>query len=169
VCGERRTIEPHMRYRSRHCTSTNADPTQLRRSYRREGDQHESPHHSGAADDSAHSGYCSGFCSEHRRYGCTVARGSRQRGHSATRAHRHRSVGAERGFPRGHATGTQNYVCLPSGAGVAWTLFTTQATLFSERGRQLTTHFFSPDPLEAGRPVRATWQDSEDTSTVWVG
>jgi hypothetical protein len=71
-------------------------------------------------------------------------------------------------FLVGHATGTQNYVCLPSGAGVAWTLFTPQATLFSERGRQLTTHFFSPNPLEAGRPERATWQDSEDTSTVWA-
>src|SRR5215212_8258865 len=29
-----------------------------------------------------------------------------------------------------HAVGTQNYVCQPSGAGVAYVLFTPQATLF---------------------------------------
>ena len=46
----------------------------------------------------------------------------------------------------GHAVGTQNYVCLPSGAGVAWSLFTPQATLFRKHGQQLTTHFFSPIP-----------------------
>lgn len=67
----------------------------------------------------------------------------------------------------GHAIGTQNYVCLPSGSGVAWTLFTPQATLFSEHGRQLTTHFFSPNPKEGGTPVRAAWQHSRDSSTVW--
>ena len=31
---------------------------------------------------------------------------------------------------------------------------------------QLTTHFFSPNPSEGGI-IRATWQDSRDTSTVW--
>jgi hypothetical protein len=49
---------------------------------------------------------------------------------------------------------------------VAWTLFTPQATLFRGRGRQVQTHFFSPNPVESGT-VRATWQDSKDTSTVW--
>jgi hypothetical protein len=75
----------------------------------------------------------------------------------------------------GHATGTQNYVCLPSGAGVAYQLFTPEATLFDDIGKQLTTHFFSPnlnpnpglDAKELGA-IRATWEDSRDTSTVWA-
>ena len=33
-------------------------------------------------------------------------------------------------FLEGHAIGTQNYICLPSGSGFAWTLFGPQATLF---------------------------------------
>ncbi len=69
-------------------------------------------------------------------------------------------------FLVGHAVGTQNYVCLPSGSGFAWTLFTPQANLFNDRGRQIQTHFFSPNPFEGGT-VRATWQDSRDTSLVW--
>jgi hypothetical protein len=69
-------------------------------------------------------------------------------------------------FLVGRAVGTQNYVCLPSGSGVAWVLFTPQATLFTERGRQIQTHFFSPNRFENGT-VRATWQDSRDTSAVW--
>jgi Protein of unknown function (DUF3455) len=72
-----------------------------------------------------------------------------------------------RAFLVGHASGTQNYVCLPSGAGFAWTLFTPQATLFDGHGKQLTTHFFSPNPFENGT-VRPAWQHSRDTSTVWV-
>ena len=44
-----------------------------------------------------------------------------------------------------HAVGTQNYVCRPSGAGVAYVLFTPQATLFSEDGGQVITHYFSPN------------------------
>jgi hypothetical protein len=72
-----------------------------------------------------------------------------------------------RAFLVGHAVGSQNYVCLPSGAGFAWTLFTPQATLFDDHGRQLITHFFSPNPFE-NRIVRATWQHSRDTSTIWA-
>ena len=75
----------------------------------------------------------------------------------------------------GHATGTQNYACqLAASLGrVAWTLFTPEATLFGEQGEQLTTHFFSPNPFEftpgtfANGLIRATWQDSRDTSTFW--
>jgi len=78
----------------------------------------------------------------------------------------------------GHATGTQNYVCVPSAAsatGVAYALFTPEATLFNEDLKQVTTHFFSPNPFEknlnpalvANGPIRATWQAS-DTSTVWA-
>jgi hypothetical protein len=69
-------------------------------------------------------------------------------------------------FLVGHATGTQNYVCLPSASGVAFSLFTPEATLFDHEMRQLTTHFFSPNPAENGT-IRATWEDSRDTSRVW--
>jgi hypothetical protein len=68
-------------------------------------------------------------------------------------------------FLVGHAVGTQNYTCLPSGDGVKFALFTPQATLFVD-GKQATTHYFSPNPDEGG-VVRATWQHSRDTSTVW--
>lgn len=68
-------------------------------------------------------------------------------------------------FLVGHAVGTQNYICLPADGGVKFTLFTPQATLFKEQ-KQITTHYFSPNPFEGGT-VRATWQHSKDTSTVW--
>jgi hypothetical protein len=69
-------------------------------------------------------------------------------------------------FLQGHATGTQNYICLPSGTGFAWTLFGPQATLFDDDYRQIMTHFLSPNPIEGGM-LRATWQHSRDTSAVW--
>jgi hypothetical protein len=65
-----------------------------------------------------------------------------------------------------HALGTQNYVCLPSGSGFNWTLFTPQAALFDDHDRQVITHFFGANPDENGT-VRAAWLDSRDTSTVW--
>ena len=75
-------------------------------------------------------------------------------------------------FLLGHATGFQNYECQPvgpSGSGrVDWVLFTPQATLFDEQNEQIITHFNSPNPIEAARTVRATWQDSADTSSVWA-
>ena len=67
----------------------------------------------------------------------------------------------------GHASGTQNYICLPSASGFAWILFGPQATLFNDKGEQLTTHFLSRNPMEDGTP-RATWQHSQDTSSVWA-
>ena len=70
-------------------------------------------------------------------------------------------------FLEGHAVGTQNYICLPSGSGFAWTLFGPQATLFKGNDAQLTTHFLSANPDEGGTP-RATWQHSDDTSAVWA-
>jgi len=78
-------------------------------------------------------------------------------------------------FLVGHGVGTQNYVCLPAGTGVAYTLFTPEATLFSDDDKQIITHFFSPNPFEnnsnpalvAVGPIRVTWQHSRDTSTVW--
>ena len=72
-------------------------------------------------------------------------------------------------FLLGHAFGTQNYECQPveSLGRVGWTLFTPQATLFNDQNEQLITHFNSPNPDEA-RVVRATWEDSADTSMVWA-
>jgi hypothetical protein len=78
-------------------------------------------------------------------------------------------------FLVGHAVGTQNYVCLPSGTSVTFVLFTPQATLFDDEDGQLTTHYFSPNPSEVNtnpkvlgdHMIRATWQDSKDSSTVW--
>ena len=75
----------------------------------------------------------------------------------------------------GHGVGTQNYVCVPSGSGVAFVLFTPEATLFNDDGKQLTRNFFSPNPQEhnttpavfAAGTIRATWQYSNDSSTVW--
>src|SRR6185436_19167383 len=58
-------------------------------------------------------------------------------------------------FLVGHALGTQNYICLPSGAGFKFVLFTPEATLFQRHGKQIITHFFSPNPSEGGT-VRAT-------------
>jgi hypothetical protein len=72
-------------------------------------------------------------------------------------------------FLEGHAVGTQNYVCVPSGSGFAWTLFAPEATLFGDGGKQLTTHFFSPDPDPSDKgAIRATWLHSRDSSRVWA-
>jgi len=81
-------------------------------------------------------------------------------------------------FLVGHAVGTQNYICRPSStsiSGVAFTLFTPRATLFTDNNKEVTTHFFSPNPFEsnadptvvAAGMIRAAWQHSHDTSTVW--
>jgi hypothetical protein len=67
----------------------------------------------------------------------------------------------------GHAAGTQNYACVPTDNGIVWQLYTPQATLFDDLGSQLTTHFFSPNPLAASEFL-PTWQHSADTSAVWV-
>lgn len=74
---------------------------------------------------------------------------------------------------KGNAEGTQNYVCLPTASGFAWTFFSPQATLsftFKFFGRdihqQIVTHFLSPNPSENGTS-RVTWQSSLDTSAVW--
>lgn len=83
-------------------------------------------------------------------------------------------------FLVGHALGTQNYVCRPSTSapsGVAYALFTPEATLFGEDGVQVITHFFSPNPdpddpntspaVVANGAIRAAWQH-RDTSVVWA-
>lgn len=86
-------------------------------------------------------------------------------------------------FLVGHAVGTQNYICLPCpnpitpaamcpASGFAFGLFTPQATLFKDNDKQIITHYFSPNlspiPPEVEGTIRATWQDSRDTSTVWA-
>lgn len=70
-------------------------------------------------------------------------------------------------FLIGHAVGTQNYICLPEGAGAKWVLFGPQATVFDTEGEQIMTHFLSPNPAESGA-LRATWQHSDRTSSVWA-
>lgn len=76
-------------------------------------------------------------------------------------------------FLKAHASGTQNYVCVPGANGPAWKFLGPQATLFvpvlwlqGEAGLQLTTHYLSANPMEAGT-ARPTWQSSSDSSTVW--
>ena len=69
-------------------------------------------------------------------------------------------------FLEGHAVGTQDYICLPSASGFAWTFFGPQATLFNDNDKQVITHFLSPNPF-AGDTPSVTWQHSRGTSTVW--
>jgi hypothetical protein len=86
-------------------------------------------------------------------------------------------------FLKGEAQGTQNYFCAPSAAsptGVAYVLFTPEATLFSDDdGGQIITHFFSPNPdprdpntnpavVAPGGAIRATWVHSHDGSSIWA-
>ena len=84
-------------------------------------------------------------------------------------------------FLEGHAVGTQNYICLPCTpgptctSGFAYALFTPQATLFKDNMHQLITHFNSPNlnPNPSPTPdvegtIRATWENSQDTSTIWA-
>ena len=76
-------------------------------------------------------------------------------------------TGPNRPYLAGHAYGSQNYVCVTSASGVAWALYTPQATLFDDDNDQIITHFLSANPAEDGTP-RATWQDSRDTSAAWA-
>ena len=69
-------------------------------------------------------------------------------------------------FLIGHASGTQDYVCLPSGPDFKFVLITPRATLFGDENQQLATHYFSPNPFESDT-LRVTWQESRDSSTVW--
>ena len=72
-------------------------------------------------------------------------------------------------FMVGHATGTQNYICMASTGkkAVAWTFLGPQATLFDDEGGQILTHYLSPNPDVSATP-QATWQHSRDTSAVWA-
>jgi hypothetical protein len=70
-------------------------------------------------------------------------------------------------FLAGDAYGTQNYICLPTATGFAWTLFGPQATLFDDDMDQIITHYLSGNPAESETP-RATWRHSRDTSAAWA-
>ena len=78
-------------------------------------------------------------------------------------------------FLLGHATGTQGYVCLPSGTTVSWTVLNArpQATLTSGGTEPFIFHYQSPNPMatapnpfENGNPS-PTWQNAQDNSTIW--
>ena len=79
-------------------------------------------------------------------------------------------------FLKAHATGTQNYICLPSssGTGMIWSFLGPQATLLvpihwpgREIKVQVATHFLSPNPAE-DTTARATWQSALDNSAAWA-
>ena len=74
-----------------------------------------------------------------------------------------------RPFMRGHAVGTQNYICAPAAtpSGFDWLFIGPQATLFNDAGEQIVTHFQSMNPYKAD-VIQATWQHSRDTSAVWA-
>ncbi|MBI4908325.1 MAG: DUF3455 domain-containing protein [Acidobacteria bacterium] len=92
------------------------------------------------------------------------------------------AIPADLQVPSGHtaflkaaASGTQNYICLPTADGMAWKFQAPQATLFvslrwfgGEVRQQVATHFLSQNPVEAETPARATWQASLDTSAAWA-
>ena len=61
-------------------------------------------------------------------------------GDGALRAGQHSSTPGNLAYLVAHAVGTQAYICLPSGATMAWTFFGPQATLFDDHsGRQVIT------------------------------
>lgn len=72
-------------------------------------------------------------------------------------------------FLRGHAIGTQNFICAPAStdSGVDWLFIGPQATLFNGDAEQILTHFQSRN-LFQGDVLHATWQHSRDTSAVWA-
>ena len=59
-------------------------------------------------------------------------------------------------FLIGHAVGTQNYICLPDGAGAKWVLFGPQATVFDDAAAHVVDF---DNPLTAG----------VSSNTVYVG
>ena len=64
------------------------------------------------------------------------------------------------------AEGTQNYVCLVSQSGFAWSFFGPQATLSLEDGTQVATHYLSVHPVDGA--ARPTWQHSSDSGKLWA-
>jgi hypothetical protein len=72
-------------------------------------------------------------------------------------------------FLKAHAMGTQNYICAPAAtaSGLEWLFIGPQATLFDEALGQSFTHFQSRNAIR-GNAIQATWQSSNDSSSVWA-
>lgn len=70
-------------------------------------------------------------------------------------------------FLKGHAVGTQNYICVGTSQGYKWLPIGPQATVFDAAGEQILTHFQSKNPFRIDA-LQATWQHSRDTSAVWA-
>jgi hypothetical protein len=74
-------------------------------------------------------------------------------------------------FLRTRAVGTQNYACVAPGTTTPWKFLGPQATLYYTLAgnfvQQIATHVLSSNPEEPG-VLRATWQQSFDTSRVWA-
>ena len=117
----------------------------------------------------------------HRGFRDFAAR-PRWQSHTATRAVQPQGGGGKPSVPRGSRRRhpelrlrTFNHFGL---AGVAYVLFTPEATLLNDRGDQLITHFFSPNPdphdpntsaaVVADGAIRPTWVHSRDGSSVWA-
>jgi hypothetical protein len=66
----------------------------------------------------------------------------------------------------GHAIGTQGYMCVRKSGVYTWQAFGPQATLYDTEGKQVATHFLSPEPYSL--LPSATWQHSRDSSAVWA-
>jgi Protein of unknown function (DUF3455) len=66
---------------------------------------------------------------------------------------------------RGHAIGTQNYICVQTASGAEWLFIGPQATVF-DVGVQILTHFQSKNPFQSN-DLHAAWQHSRDTSIAW--
>jgi hypothetical protein len=61
-----------------------------------------------------------------------------------------------RAFREGHAAGTQDYLCLPSGTGFAWTFFGPQATLLDDDDKLI-----SRSSRTSSAPIRTRGETSE--------
>src|SRR5262245_65377164 len=73
-------------------------------------------------------------------------------------------------FLKGHAVGTQNYICAPAptSSGLDWLFIGPQATVFDDDVRQIMTHFQSVNPFRIDGAIQATWQHSGDSSAAWA-
>ena len=72
-------------------------------------------------------------------------------------------------FLKGHAVGTQNYICAPAATPLASTGCSSgrRPRCSTTASNRSCTHF--PEPQPAGHnAIQATWQDSGDTSAVWA-
>ena len=109
-------------------------------------------------------------------YGWAAARGARPGCDTPTGADRHSGGGGERGVPPGSRR-RHTELRVPAGSvGRAGRLDIVHTTGHVVQRRARATHhpFLQPQPIRAqprsfaNGPIRVTWQDSRDTSTVWA-